>query len=89
MVDDTHPDPIDNSPEQDTPDPPTHFDLSRFKIDSPDGVGEVFYIPDFVTRDEEAYLLRQVSQSIMIYSTFVSVGGIFGLFATLPYSYLC
>lgn len=38
------------------------FDLSAYKLATPHADMEAYYIPDFVTPDEEDYLLRKVRQ---------------------------
>jgi hypothetical protein len=37
----------------------SHIDLSEHAVDN-DGIGKVYYIPNFVTEEEEEYLIRQV-----------------------------
>lgn len=39
-----------------------HFDLSAHRIDAGD-LHDVYYVPDFVTEEEESYLIRQVHRT--------------------------
>lgn len=38
------------------------FDLSAHRIDA-DDLHDVYYVPDFVTEEEESYLIRQVHRT--------------------------
>ncbi len=46
---------------------PAPFDLEQHRV--PCGLDEVFYIPEFVTADEEAYLVRKVRLSLSRHAT--------------------
>ena len=41
-------------------------DLESALVPTPDGIGDVHYIPNFVTEQEEEYLIKKVSRSMHI-----------------------
>lgn len=43
------------------------MDLTQYKVD---GTDAVYYIPEFVTEDEEEYLIRKVKHSIIFRWTY-------------------